>query len=214
VGVQLVHDRQIENQAVLPRAVRGDHLQPAAGGTDLAARNLDARGDLRVLGHLAGDVEQNARLLTRRGADNDLLATAAQRLHNATAASKVDLPQPLGIKTNVSRRGENTSSTISRWKSSSRWPSIPKNATKRSVSLVATQQPLQLALRPLGARDIPQRPLKRHRSRNLAVTRQAGQNCDRLGVTRRPLDRGRALQQLAQEHRTGGPARPQLVQSG
>jgi hypothetical protein len=28
------------------------------------------------------------------------------RLHNATAASSVDLPQPLGIKTNVSRRGE------------------------------------------------------------------------------------------------------------
>jgi hypothetical protein len=61
---------------VLARAVRGNHLQPTIDSADLATRHLHTRADLRVLSHLAGDVEQNARLLAGRGADNYLLSAA------------------------------------------------------------------------------------------------------------------------------------------
>ena len=76
---------------------------------------------------------------------------------------------PRGISTSVSRRGEKISSAISRWNGSNVWPSIRKNRSKRSVSLVATQQPRQLAVRVSRALVGPQRALERDLGGHLAT---------------------------------------------
>ena len=72
VGVKLVDDRQVEDQAVLLGAVGGDHLQPAVLGADLAPGGLDQRGDLGMAGVAAGEVEEDRGLIPGRGADDDL----------------------------------------------------------------------------------------------------------------------------------------------
>jgi hypothetical protein len=72
VGVELVDDRQGENQPMLLGAVGSHHSQPAGRGADLATGQLNPAGDLGVGCHRPGDLEQGPSLLARGGPDGDL----------------------------------------------------------------------------------------------------------------------------------------------